>query len=103
MKHIILTRKVLSVVQRYADNFTKYYADFYADSGLWMEKQIIYSYEQEANKRYDEIIFTIQNHLSNDIISYPNNIAKIKWKSRTLIVTFSEEENIRIIEDLVIR
>jgi len=53
--------------------------------------------------RYHEIADAIQEKLSDMIISYTENETIIRWRTKILIVNFSEKDNTRTVTDLDIR
>ena len=87
----------------YVLNYREYFEELYKDSGIWNEEKIISTYYNEAEERYFQILDALEERLSNPLISYPNNSAIIRWRSKILLVSFLDESAIRIITDLEIR
>ncbi len=103
MFKIYFSKKFFFTLQRYVDNYLHYYEDIYRDSGIWSKEMIMDWYAQESEKRYQEIIDTIEERLSLTHISYPNNKAIIHWRSKVLLVSFRDINNTRNITDLEIK
>ncbi|MDA9129385.1 hypothetical protein N9J72_02835 [Candidatus Gracilibacteria bacterium] len=103
MYNIIFNSKVRERIIQYTNRYLDYYFELYQDSGIWSHDSIIQGYENESLKRYKEIFDTLENTLSNTVITYPNNQAIIRWRSKILIVSFRDSGDTRIITDLEIR
>ncbi len=104
IKTVLFRRKAKLRIQRYADNYKNYYQNLYQDGGIFWEEQILDYYEKESKKRHREIVKTIEKLLSNSIISYQNNETFIRWKSKIIIIKFSDlDDETRVVEDLEIR
>lgn len=103
MCNITFSSNVERILQKYFLSYLKYFQELYSDSGIFWEDIIIKNYVDESEKRYVEIIDLIEEKLSNLHISYIKNTAVIRWRSKILLVTFIDENNIRKIIDLEIR
>ncbi len=103
MKKIIFTKKVFRVIDKYIRDYLNYYEEFYRDSWVFNEAQIIENYYKEASDRKENIVDTITSKLQEEIISYPNNNAIITWKTKIFLIKFKDDWDLRIIEDLDIR
>ena len=90
-------------IDRYIVEYTRYYENLYSDTGIWSEDEIIDSYCREGYARYDEIVDTITHTLENDIISYMKNETLLRWRTRVIIVKFSDEWSQRVVTDIEIR
>ncbi len=102
MKEIIFTKNAIKNIEVYIDLYTSYFTEFYSNTGIWSEEIIIEMYSKEGEKRFFEIVDAITQTLQRTIISYPNNIAKIRWKSKILTIKFTDDGNSRIIENIKI-
>ncbi len=103
MKKIIFKWNALEKVNIYSENYSNYYEELYQDSWLWNENQIIEWYREEWKRRQSSIFKTIANHLQNEIITFPNNEALIRWRTKIIIVKFFDDGDLRVVEDLDIR
>jgi len=103
MFKIIFNNKSTLKIEDYINSYKLYYFEAYKDSGIWSHKEIIERYIEEGDSRLDEIYETIQNKLSSEIISYSNNEIVIRWRTKILLVQFSEAWDTRTIIDLDIR
>ncbi len=103
MKNVIVTKKVSKKIYKFFEYYKLYYENFYEDSWIWSENIIINNYIQEAKDRKQDMLNKIKNTLWNESVSYPNNTAVIRWKTKFLIIQISEIENTRIVEDIEIR
>lgn len=100
MYKIVYSSLVSETIQNYTNSFLKYYSELYKDSWIWSHEKIIDNYRRESFKRYTEIFNAIEKHLSQDFIHFPNNVAKLRWRSKILTITFTETEHTRIITEL---
>lgn len=103
MYRVNIAKRAIEKIQKYITNYRWYHEELYLDSGVWNEELIIDGYFQEAKNRYKEIRFILEDKLSQDIPSYPNNQAIIRWRTKILVVSFREKGDTRIITDLEIR
>lgn len=102
MFNIQFDKKALSKVDSYVISYRSHFEEMYFDSWLWQVEKIIENYYLESEERYFQILDTIENKLSDTIITYPKNEAIIKWRSKTLFVSLKDEWGTRIITDLEI-
>lgn len=103
MYKITFTGKALDEIDKYSKSYKNYYKKLYEDSWIWAEKQIKDAYVKESIFRYDEIVENISLKLSASIVTYPNNQAIIRWRSKILLVSFKDRWDTRTITDLKIR
>lgn len=103
MFKIVFSPEVVQVVQTYIVRYMSYYEDLYGDSDIWWEEQIIEGYRAEATSRYDEIFSIIESSLEWEIVSYVKNETIIRWRTKVLLASFSDEDDIRSITHLEIR
>ncbi len=64
---------------------------------------IISGYRAEAIKRYEEIFDIIEACLEKEILSYMKDETIIKWRSRVLLVSFEDKDDIRTVINIQIR
>ncbi|MBS9775291.1 hypothetical protein KGV52_01100 [Candidatus Gracilibacteria bacterium] len=103
MKKIKFSKRVRKKIYNLLEHYHKYYEKIYEDSELWNEENIIQNYIQEADYRQENMVDTITKILENDVVSYPNGTAVIRWKTKYLMIRLTETEDARIIEDIDIR
>lgn len=98
---VIYSIKAKLVLLEYSEKYKKYYNELFKDSWIWSQNVILEKYNFDAKLRIEEIVDLIEEKLSDDLIKYSDNIAKIKWRSRTLIIKFTdiwEERKINYLE-----
>ena len=103
MYKIIFSENFWNTLGKYSDSYLNYFEELYSDSWIWSEDIIIDYYGKESRIRYTEIVDIVEEKLSNPLISYHNQTAIIRWRSKILLVSFIDDENTRIITDLEIR
>jgi len=103
MYNIVFSKKVESSIKSYTDTYREYFEKLYEDSWIWSHKKIVDWYKSEALNRYIEIMDIIESTLSHSIVSYSKNETIIKWRSRILLISFSDLWDIRTINSLEIR
>lgn len=102
-KDIQIEQNVYEIIEQYVRRYRIYYQELFEDSGVWNRAEIIAWYEKESIIRYSEILDMIEEKISNSVITYIDNTAIIRWRSKILLVSFRDEWNIRIITHLEIR
>ena len=103
MLKVSFRKSALNSVDIYVKWYRSYHEDLYQDSWIWDEQKIIDLYADESVERYDQILDTITDRLENPVISYTDNEAIIKWRTKILIVNFKDDWDARIITDISIR
>ena len=103
MYNIVFSKKVESSIKSYTDTYREYFEKLYEVSWIWSHKKIVDWYKSEALNRYIEIMDIIESTLSHSIVSYSKNETIIKWRSRILLISFSDLWDIRTINSLEIR
>lgn len=98
-----MLEKAVAKIKKYTEDYRAYFEEVYKDSWIWSEDTIIQTYLQESENRYLEIRTILKTKLESEVISYKNNSAIIKWKSKILLVTFKDNWNSRTITDIEIR
>lgn len=73
--------------------YRQYYQNLYQDSWLWSEDIIIKWYNDESQNRKKEILDLLENCLSEEKVFWktPFNTIVIKWRTKYLIVEWSED------------
>lgn len=103
MYKILISPDAINTIKEYSTKYRSYFENIYLDSWIWSQDKIIDWYKAESVTRYKEIRTVIKKHLENNIVSYVNNEAILKWRSKILLVSFIEQWNTRIITDIEIR
>lgn len=103
MPKVVFDTIALDGINRYIERYTLYFEELYSDTGVWNEQEIIKSYKKEGYARYDSILDTIESALSAEIISYTKSETYIRWKSKIIIVSFRDIDDLRIVEKIEIR
>ncbi|MCH8518307.1 hypothetical protein LAT59_00890 [Candidatus Gracilibacteria bacterium] len=96
---------VYDYLTAYFTSFCRYYESLYEDSGLWNEDMIIDGYVREANLRKDDIIFSLEKYLSQDIIlgRRTDSESIYRWRTKYIFITWIQEGNMRIVKHIEIR
>lgn len=100
---IIFRKNVLEYLKNYIEYYKKYYMNLYSETWIFWEDEIINFYIKDWNNKRKEILNLIEKKLSNNFIKYSDNIIKIKWRTKFLILKFEDLEWNRIILDLEIK
>ena len=103
MFKVIFSKKTLEKIDIYISAYRQYHEEIYQDSWIRSERQIIDGYAEESKYRYFEMLEILERNMSENIISYPNNQAIIRWRSKILLVSFTTTQDTRIITDIEIR
>ena len=103
MLKVIFTKKAYEQIDIYTEKYRSYHRDLYKDSWIWNEEKIIDNYFEDSREKYFQIVDEIVKRLENPVISYTDNEAIIKWRTKILIVNFKDEWETRIITDISIR
>lgn len=105
MRNIVYEETVFLAIEKYIFDYKSYFYSLYSDTGIFSEQLILDRYEEEAKNRHREIIDCIHNNLSRDIVlgRTTDNTLFLPWRSKILWCTWRDEENIRIITNLIIR
>ena len=94
----------LEKINQYIDSYTSYYEDTFMDCWIWSEIKIINTYKREGVFRYHEILEIINKKFGSSLpSSYQDNEVVIKWRSKKLLVSFTENQGTRIITKLEIK
>ena len=103
MYKIQINQRVIEKIKNYTENYRVFFEEAYKDSWIWSEDTIIESYIKESDNRYFEIKNLLKEKLEQSIISYLHKTTIIKWRSKILLVSFSEKWNTKTITDIEIR
>lgn len=103
MFKVYLEPQAYHKIDSYIISYSNYFERLFQDSWVWEESTIISNYCIESEERYFQILKALELKLSNPIISYSNNEAIIKWRSKILLVSFREKWDTRTITHIEIR
>jgi len=105
MRQIFLLAKPKQVIDSYIDAYRNFYMSIYTDTGIWDEERILESYRSEARMRKTEIVELLRKKLSVDTVlgaHTTNQSVHISWRSKTILVKWKDDGDIRIITELKI-
>lgn len=100
--NVLFSKRTRSSINSYIEYYKSYYRELFKDSWIWSENTIIEKYIFDSKIKTEEIYDLITKKLSDNFIKYPENIALIKWKSRTIKIYFYDKWENRFISDLQI-
>lgn len=105
MRNIIYSDKVILSVDDYIYWYKKYFYSLYSDTGIFSEQLILDRYEEEAKSRHREIFDCIHTSLSMEVVlgRTSDNTLFLPWRSKILWLSWVDENNTRIVTDLIIR
>ncbi len=105
MYNVEFNEWVIINIDTYIYHYKKYFIDLYSDTGIFSEEIIIQKYIEEAKLRHREIFNIIQKRLHYDSVlwSTPSNTLRISWRSKTLLVAWQDEWNMRIVTECIIQ
>ncbi len=107
MYSVVFNTRVELIIERYINAYRLKFGELYSDTGIWSESIILDRYEAEAKSRKNDIIATIIAKLSCEtVIGHSGSgTVVVRWKSKYFFIEYREmkEENIRLVEDIVIR
>lgn len=105
MRNVVYSDKVILSVDEYIYWYKKYFHNLYNDTGIFSEQMILDRYEEEAKMRHREIFDCMRDRLITDTIfgRTSDNTIFLPWRSKTLWFTWVDEEDTRIVTNLVIR
>lgn len=99
---VIISEEVKFSIDRYMNFYKSYYEELFYDSWIWSKNIILENYNFDAKVKTEEIIDLIIKRLSDNLIFYSENIAKIKWRTKILKVKFLENWEYRLVTELKI-
>jgi hypothetical protein len=105
MPKIILSPGSQSSIIRYLQLYRNYFTELYTDTGIFSEDQILQYYEEQATQREREILKCIQEKLTPIHVfgKTPQNSILVHWRSKVIIISWTDLGDIRTVESVIIR